>query len=150
MTVAPIITSVAVEAPPERAFELFTRQMGRWWPKGIGKTPFVEVVLEAREGGRWFERDAEGVETQWGAVLAWEPPQRLLLAWQINSRWNYDADFMTEVEVTFTPADGGTRITLEHRQLERYGADVARHTEMLRGGWPTILGKYAAFANERE
>ena len=110
MSVAPIVTSVAIKAAPQRAFELFTQEMGRWWPKGIGKAPFVEIMLEPYKGGRWYERDAEGVETQWGAVLAWEPPRRLLLAWQINSRWSFDAEFMTEVEVTFSPADGGTHV----------------------------------------
>jgi uncharacterized protein YndB with AHSA1/START domain len=150
MSVTPIVTTVLIKASPERTFDLFTQQMGRWWPKGIGKAPHVEVVLERCGGGRWFERDADGAETQWGTVLAWEPPQRLLLGWQINSRWSYDADFMTEVEVTFAPTDGGTRVTLAHRQLERYGADVERHAETLRGGWPTILGKFATFANEQE
>jgi uncharacterized protein YndB with AHSA1/START domain len=150
MSVAPIVASVVIKAAPQRAFELFTQEMGRWWPKGIGKAPFVEIVLEPYKGGRWYERDVEGVETQWGAVLAWEPPRRLLLAWQINSRWSFDAEFTTEVEVTFSPADGGTHVTLEHRQLERYGSDFERHSEMLRGGWPTILGKFAAFTNQHE
>ena len=75
MTIAPIVRSVAVKAPPARAFELFTSQMAGWWPKGrtIGKNPHVEIVMRPQVGGEWFERDADGAETRWGKVLAWEP-----------------------------------------------------------------------------
>ena len=95
-----------------------------------------------------FERDAEGNETRWGKVLAWEPPSRALLAWQLNSQWTYDPDFVTEVEMTFAPLDGGgTRVTLEHRNLERFGANAQQHAESMRGGWPRFLGEYAQYAD---
>jgi uncharacterized protein YndB with AHSA1/START domain len=149
MSIAPITRAVQVKADPARAFELFATRMADWWPKGgtIGKTPHVAIVVEPRTGGQWFERDADGKETHWGKVLAWEPPSRLLLAWQINSQWTFDPDFITEVELTFAPAGGGTLVTLEHRDLERFGADAARHAEMLNGGWPTYLGHFVDFAD---
>jgi uncharacterized protein YndB with AHSA1/START domain len=146
--IAPITRTVQVKAPPARAFELFTAQMGRWWGKGIGKQPHVDVIVEARVGGRWFERDADGNETQWGKVLAWEPPSRLLLAWQITSEWRYDPALLTELELTFTlAAGGGTLVTLEHRNLERFGKDAPRHVERIGGGWPMKLGAFAAYAD---
>src|SRR5205085_3767289 len=123
------------------AFDLFVTHMGEWWPKGhsIGKAPHVAVVVEPRTGGRWFERDADGRETHWGKVLAWEPPSRLLLAWQIGSDWGFDPNLLTEVELTFEPArGGGTLVTLEHRDLERFGTDAVRHAGLLGGGWPTV------------
>ena len=138
------------EAAPARAFEIFTGQMERWWPQGrtIGANPHVALVIEPREGGRWYERDAAGNECTWGKVLAWEPPSRLLLGWQINTQWAYDPEFLTELEVTFTPtAGGGTLVRLEHRDLERFGADAARHAEMLRGGWPGYLREFAGYAD---
>ena len=149
MSIAPILHTVTVKAAPARAFELFATQMERWWPKGrtIGKAPHVAIVIEPREGGRWFERDAAGNETNWGKVLAWEPPSRLLLGWQINCEWGYDADLLTEVELSFAPAEGGgTLVTLEHRNLERFGADAARHAEKLGGGWPAHLAQFAEYA----
>jgi uncharacterized protein YndB with AHSA1/START domain len=146
--IAPIVRSVQVKAPPPRAFELFTAHIGKWWGKGIGKNPHVDVIIEPRVGGRWFERDAQGNETQWGKVLAWQPPSRLLLAWQINCEWGFDPKLLTEVELTFAPgADGGTLVTLEHRNLERFGADAARHAGRLNGGWPTKLAALAAYAD---
>jgi uncharacterized protein YndB with AHSA1/START domain len=150
MSIAPIVRTVVVKAKPARAFELFAHHMEQWWPKGrtIGKSPHVAIVAEPMPGGRWFERDAEGVETQWGKVLAWEPPSRLLLGWQINSQWVYDSSFVTEVELTFVPAEGGgTLVRLEHRNLERFGADAAKHAERLRGGWPFYVGEFSKYAD---
>lgn len=148
MSVAPIMRSLTVKAPPQRAFELFTSSMGKWWPKGVAERPHVAIVLEPHAGGRWFERDDQGKETPWGDVISWEPPTRVLLAWRLNTRWTYDPNCTTEVEITFKPATGGgTTVTLEHRKLEQFGEDAARHSDSLRGGWPAILDQYAGFAD---
>jgi len=145
VSIAPIVRTILVKVEAPRAFELFTGRMRDWWPrnKSLGREPLVDVVIEPWVEGRWFERDAQGLATQWGKVLAWEPPHRLLLAWQIGTDWTYHADLLTEVELRFkTEAPGSTVVTLEHRQLERFGSDAARHRGMLDGGWPTILGEY--------
>lgn len=150
MTIAPIVHTVRVKAAPARAFELFATRMGEWWPKGktVGRNPHAAIVIEPRSEGRWFERDGEGNETNWGKVLAWEPPSRLLLGWQLGSQWQYDPEFLTEVELTFAAADGGgTLVTLEHRNLERFGADAEERAESLNGGWPTMLGAFARYAD---
>lgn len=152
MSIAPIVRSVQVKAPPARAFELFARRMGEWWPKGrtIAKHPHVAIVIEPRAEGRWYERDAEGNETDWGRVLAWEPPTRLLLGWQLTREWRFDPGFVTEVELTFAPVgDGGTLVTLEHRNLECFGADAAQHAERLNNGWQGKLEEFAGYADER-
>lgn len=146
MSIAPVLHSIEVKASPARAFELFTAHMGKWWPRGktLGSNPHAEIVMEPRPGGRWYERDAEGNEIQWGRVLAWEPPQRVLLGWQLDSKWRYDPNFLTEVELSFAAlAGGGTRVTLEHRNLERYGADADDYAGKLRGGWPTLMDHFA-------
>lgn len=150
MTIAPIRRTVHVKAAPPRAFELFAGQIGRWWPKGqgVGKKPLVELVLEPSVGGRWFERDADGAETQWGQVLIWAPPSRLVLAWQLNREKRFDPDLITEVELIFTAASGGgTDIALEHRNLERFGQDGAQWAASIGGGWSQKLGEFAAFAD---
>ena len=152
MSIAPIVHTVQVKAPPARAFEIFTSRMHDWWLTGhsIAKSPPVAIVMEQHAGGRWFERDAEGAETQWGKVLAWEPPARALLAWQINSQWAFDPDLVTEVELTFSPVTGGgTLVRLEHRNLERFGADAEKHAASLDGGWPRLMGEFAKFIDEQ-
>lgn len=150
MSIAPIVRTVRTKAAPERAFTLFATRMGDWWPKGrtVGQQPHVAVVIEPWPEGRWFERDAAGVETTWGKVLAWEPPSRLLLGWQLDRTFRYDPELLTEVEITFEPAgDGGTIVRLEHRNLERFGADAAMHADKLRNGWPGMLGHFADFSD---
>ncbi|HVS78514.1 MAG TPA: SRPBCC domain-containing protein, partial [Steroidobacteraceae bacterium] len=80
----------------------------------------------------------------------WEPPQRVLLGWQLNSQWRYDPDFLTELELSFAAlAGGGTRVTLEHRNLERYGADAEDYAGKLRGGWPTFVGHFARYTDNQ-
>jgi uncharacterized protein YndB with AHSA1/START domain len=149
MSIAPIAHSVEVKAPPDRAFELFAANMGAWWPRGRtpAKNPHVDIILEPREGGRWFERDSEGNESQWGKVLAWEPPRRLLLGWQLDHQFRYDAELLTEVELRFAPlSGGGTRVTLEHRDLERFGADAEALATKIRAGWPVMIGHFEQYA----
>jgi uncharacterized protein YndB with AHSA1/START domain len=150
MSIAPVVCSVPVKAPPARAFDLFVTRMSDWWPKGrtLGKNPHVAIVIEPRDGGAWFERDAEGAEMQWGRVLAWEPPSRLLLAWQLDSQFRFSPDFMTEVELTFAPAEaGGTLVRLEHRNLERYGADAALVASKVGPGWREHVAQFGAYAD---
>jgi uncharacterized protein YndB with AHSA1/START domain len=151
ITPAPINRSVQVKVPPARAFEIFTAGASRWWLKthsiSAMKSPIKDVVIEPRAGGRWFERDEDGAETNWGRVLDWAPPARLLLAWQLNAEFRFDPDFETELEITFEALSPGTRVRLEHRDLERFGDSAERIAEMLRRGWPTILGRFGAFAD---
>jgi hypothetical protein len=102
---APVRKSIHVDALPERAFEVFTTGIGRWWPKThkIGPADLDRPVIEPREGGRWFELHVDGSECEIGKVGVWEPPSRLVLIWQLTPEFQYDPDLITEVEVRFTP-----------------------------------------------
>ncbi len=155
ITLAPIRRSFTVRAPQARAFAVFTAGIGRWWPSthSIGRVPMREAVIEQREGGRWYEIGQDGSECDWGRVLAWEPPSRLLLAWQVNSRWQFDPALLTEVEVRFHPeGEGLTRVEFEHRHLERLGPDheAARARIDSPGGWTGLLQRFARAAEISE
>ena len=144
---APVRKSILVQAAPDRAFTVFTANMGRWWLRShsINAAPIADVVIEPHAGGRWYERGEDGSQCQWGKVLAWEPPRRVLLAWQIGGNWKYDSALVTEVEVNFIPEGGGTRVELEHRHLERMGdaAEGARAAFDSPDGWSGLLSVYA-------
>jgi uncharacterized protein YndB with AHSA1/START domain len=142
--------SVTVPLSRERAFELFVDGFADWWPRDshhISERPTAIGLLEVRQGGRWYERDDEGNECDWGYVLALERPERVLLAWQLTPEWKFDPDpaKLTEVEVTFeAEGDATTRVTLEHRGFEVHGEPGGPMREAVggEGGWPALLDLY--------
>jgi uncharacterized protein YndB with AHSA1/START domain len=152
---APVRKSVRVATTPERAFKIFTADVGRWWPKShhIGAADLDTVVIEPKTGGRWYERGVDGTECEHGKVLVWEPPARLVLIWQIAADWKFDPKLVTEVEVRFI-ADGtdATRVELEHRNLERFGdgADAMRQAIDSPDGWTGILHLFKQTAEQSE
>jgi uncharacterized protein YndB with AHSA1/START domain len=143
--------SIVVEAPAERAFEVFTEQMGTWWPADhhILEAELAEMVLEPRAGGRVYDRGVDGSECQWARVLAYEPPSRLVLSWDINLDWKIETDYerTSEVQVLFVPeGEGRTRVELEHRNIERHGEDWEKMRDAVSsdGGWGRILEDFGA------
>lgn len=146
ITPAPIRRSVEIKVAPARAFEIFTGGASRWWLKthtiNATKSPIKDVVIEPRAGGRWFERGEDGSECDWGKILAWEPPTRLLLAWQINADFKYDPSLLTEVEIRFTPAGRGTLVELEHRLIERMGERAVGMRDAFTRGWGLLLDSF--------
>ncbi len=148
---APVRKSITVDAPAGKAFEVFTKRFGSWWPASysIGKSALKSAIIEPRAGGRWYEIGEDGGECDWGEVLEWEPPSRLLLAWRIRADWQFDPALLTELEIRFVPlGENSTRIELEHRLLENLGeaAEVARQSFESEHGWAGILAGYAAEA----
>ncbi len=109
--------------PPRRAaFEVFTADFDSWWPRThhIGTSPMTKAIIEERVGGRCYSQQEDGTDCPWGQVLAWEPPHRLVIAWQITAQWGFEPDLSraSEVEVRFIDAGGGqTRVELEHRNF---------------------------------
>ena len=144
--------AVKVQAPQAVAWRVFTEKMGTWWPLAyykIGKANAVDAVIEPHVGGRWYERGDDGSMCQWGSVLAWEPPSRVVLSWDINADWQYDPTLNTEIEVRFTAESGDrTRVELEHRHLDRYGArrDEMRRIYDTQGDWGRLLEAFARAA----
>jgi uncharacterized protein YndB with AHSA1/START domain len=140
---------VVVPVPSNEAFEIFTSRMTDWWPKEhhIGSAPIEQIVIEPHEGGRWYTRHQDGSETSTGHVLAWEPPDRLVITWQISAEWRYDPKLITTIEINFVAeAPDRTRVRLEHRDLERYGPEAERMRAMFEdlGAWTSTLSAYAA------
>jgi uncharacterized protein YndB with AHSA1/START domain len=149
--IAPVRYSVSVPIPAQKAFTLFTEGFNSWWiGHRIGTAELAEAVLEPRQGGRWYERGVDGSECEWGTVLVFQPPERLVITWQINAQWAYDPDLAhaSEIEVLFAEHDGQTRVDLEHRHIERLGAgaDELAKAVAADGGWPAILDLYAKAA----
>ncbi|WP_181707543.1 SRPBCC domain-containing protein [Chthonobacter rhizosphaerae] len=148
---ASVAKVIRVGATPKDAFDVFTSRMARWWPKthSIVGEPQADVTMEPQAGGRWFETGESGRTSDWGKVLVWEPPVRLVLTWQIGPDWTFDPALHTEVEVTFTAdATDGTLVRLEHSGLEAYGDKAEEMAAALAGpdGWPAILQQFSLLA----
>lgn len=135
--VPPVVKTVTVRAAPARVFELFARDLARWWPLAqfhAGTDP-VDCMIEPHVGGRVFERAKDGTESVWGRVLAYEPPHRLAFSWLVC----LPPDTEQRVEVRFTPEGGGTRVELTHSGWEKLGDAAAAQRELFDSGWATII-----------
>lgn len=143
MNLEPVRQSVSVRHPPAVAFAVFTQQFGRWWPLttySISQDRVQSCVLEPRVGGAVFEIRDDGVTLPWGRVLAWEPPERLVLSWHPGR----DPATAQEVEVRFRPIADGTLVELEHRGWEKLGDEAPASRNSYAGGWRAVLGTHFA------
>lgn len=145
----PVRKTIVVNASAHDAFEVFTDDIDSWWPRThhIGKSPMRRVIVEGRAGGRCYTQHEDGSEADWGRVLEWSPPHRLLLAWQITHEWGYEPDLAraSEVEVRFiAERPNTTRVELEHRHFERHGAggESMRASVDAPNGWTAITTLY--------
>lgn len=144
--------TITVGVPREHAFEVFTRGLDSWWFRdhSIGKEPMQEAVMEPRQGGRVFERGIHGAECDWGRVLVWDPPERLVVAWHLGGDWQFDPDpaHASEYEARFiAESPTRTRVEFEHRHFERHGEAGRNIRDSVETGWAKLLAAYAEIAN---
>jgi uncharacterized protein YndB with AHSA1/START domain len=153
VSIEPIRRQVTVRCDPATAFRVFTAEMDTWWPLHIhsraagmrGVVKAERIVVEEHAGGRIYEVMSDGVEADWGTILIWEPPQRLVIAWQPNGGPHNP----TELELRFAADGEGTRVDLEHRGWERLGPDGDEARESYLNGWPLTFDRlFAEAANE--
>ena len=145
MTIEPVSKQIKVRVPPEQAFQVFTNQIGSWWPHdthSIGLDRTKTVILEPHVGGRLYEIFDDGTEHDWGSVLEWEPPHRVTVSWHVSR----GPEVFTEVEVQFVAVEGGTEVRLEHRHWERLGAEGVDLRAQYNDGWNPVLDRYVTAA----
>jgi len=146
---APVRHSIVVEASITRAFKVFTEDFGTFKPRehNLLAVPIAETIFEPRVGGHIYDRGEDGSECRWARVLAYDPPNRLVLSWDISPRWQIetDPDRTSEWEVRFTAeAENRTRVDIEHRNLERHGEgwEGVRLGVDSDQGWPLYLQRF--------
>jgi uncharacterized protein YndB with AHSA1/START domain len=144
-----IRTSIVVEAPVERAFSVFTEDFGRFKPPehNMLGVDIAETVFEPRAGGHLYDRGVDGSECRWARVLIYEPPNRVVISWDISPQWQIETDLekTSEVEVRFiAEAPDRTRVELEHRNLDRHGPgwESERDGVAADQGWPLYLERF--------
>jgi len=141
LVVEAVRKTVTVDCSLEEAFRVFTAEAQSWWPTdthSIHGSDLRQVVFEEHEGGELYEISTDGEKGHWATVLAWDPPNRLVLAWNILER----DSATTEVEVRFFPESDGTRVELEHRGWDSVAEDTAEKRGSYDTGWSQVLGQY--------
>ena len=142
----PIEIAFDVDCDPEHAFDVWTSGTSMWWPKShtVSVDPDLDVVFEPMVGGRIYERLRSGAEHDWGRIVTWEPPSRIVYEWHLRA----DREDATEVEIRFNRAEGGgTEVKIEHRGWERLGAKGPARREGNFAGWGGLLPHFVEAAN---
>jgi uncharacterized protein YndB with AHSA1/START domain len=132
-----------VAVTPERAFDVFTGGLSRWWPLreySFGGTRAAELLMEPRVSGRFFERFIDGDEFTVGEVTSWDPPSAVAFTWK-----QPDWPAPTAVSVTFRGSETGTVVELEHTGWEAVGY-VPGDRISYDSGWDEVLAAYSAHA----
>jgi hypothetical protein len=138
-SLAPIVVDIVVPCTPDRAFDYFARDIGRWWPlstHSLGRDRSVGVRFEPREGGRLIETERDGTEHVWGAVTTWKPGRHLAFTWHLDRA----PATAQRVDVEFVAQGAHTRVTLTHGGWDRRD-DGAQARENYRGGWQFVFAE---------
>ena len=132
--------TVTVDCAVEEAFRVFTADARSWWPVETHSinVDVDEIVFEPEIGGEVYEVGANGERGHWATVLEWDPPHRLVLAWNVLER----AGDLTEVEVRFLPDGESTRVELEHRGWENVELAGPAKRSSYESGWDAVLAPY--------
>ena len=140
---------VTVSVPRAHAFRVFTEQFDLVKPRehNLLDVAIARTVLEPRVGGSVYDIGVDGSQCHWARVLAFEPPERLVLAWQIGADWELETDpaRASEVEIRFVAVGPQqTRVELRHRHLERHGEGWEHARAALDGanGWPLYVARF--------
>jgi uncharacterized protein YndB with AHSA1/START domain len=141
--------SIVVRCSRTTAFQVFTTQVDRWWPKSHlpGGDPMTTILIEPQLNGRLYERTAQGAEHTLGQIILWEPPERLAYHWYLGS----GSERPSRVAITFTDlGDGRTRVDVAHRGPELIGELWARNSPIYASGWESVLAAYSTSIAEQK
>lgn len=150
LTEASVKVAVTVAASQDTAFRTFTEDMAAWWPEKhhIIEGTLDHMVFEARAGGDVYDVATDGSRCRWARVLAYDPPERVVISWDISLQWQLEINLerTSEIEVRFTRIDAKTTLVeLEHRNLDRHGEgwEAMRDTIAQPEGWGDTLRQFA-------
>jgi uncharacterized protein YndB with AHSA1/START domain len=143
----PLTKVVEVDCDVDHAFRVFTERIAEWWPfesYSIYEGETAACRMEGEAGGELYEVSRSGERAHWATVEAWEPPNRLLLSWQVNP----ETPAPTAIEVRFQAlGPTRTRVELVHRNWELLGPELGAQARAgYADGWGTVLRRYAETA----
>lgn len=133
---------ILVRASAAHAFESWHRNVHLWWPKGHHPSgdPAGRMVLEAKEGGRFYEAAPDGREIELGRVQSFEPPSRLSYTFFMGT----GAATPTLVDVRFVPVASGTQVKVTH-VAHLAGDRFSKTVPVFHRSWERVLSDFSAF-----
>ena len=125
-----LVQHIEIKAAPEKVFPMMLEHFGKrnTRPDGVP----MQLLLEAKPGGRWYRDRGDGIGHLWGFVQAIKPPSLLELSGPMFM--SYPAN--NHVEVKIEEISGGSKVTLRHRAL---GMIDPEHRKGVSTGWNHIL-----------
>jgi uncharacterized protein YndB with AHSA1/START domain len=135
-----------VRCPAAHAFDVFTSRLDLWWPPKHRRFSASRLCLEARVGGRFFERSESGEEATLGEVLRCEPPHRLTYTWYPGA-----VRGPTEVDVRFTDAGDATVVEVTHSEgPSQLGDAWPQRVELFGRAWAHVLPAFVDFLHTQQ
>lgn len=142
----PLRRTVRVRCPVAHAFDVFTARLDLWWPPKHRRFAASELFLEARVGGRFFERSSTGEEARLGEVVRCEPPHRITYSWYPGALAG-----PTEVDVRFTEDGEHTLVEVTHSEGNSQLGDAwPQRVELFGRAWGHVLPAFAAFLEPQQ
>jgi uncharacterized protein YndB with AHSA1/START domain len=150
----PVRHEVTVPVTVADAFDVFTAELVRWWPREFtwSQDGLVDIRIDPEQDGACYEIGPHGFRCDWGRVLQWDPPHRVVISWQITPDRvpEPDPSRASEVEVSFESVNSRpSRVVLEHRAFERHGRGAPEYRAGMERGWAYLLDRYARAVHSR-
>ena len=130
----PIIRTIEVPCSQEKAFDIFVKEMGTWWPLDKRSMsmknghPAKSLRVDAKQGGQIVEIANDDTEHLWGTIKFYDPHNAISMDFHMGM----PPENASLVEVRFTVlSDKQTQVELTQSNWEAFG-DIA---EMMRGGY---------------
>jgi uncharacterized protein YndB with AHSA1/START domain len=141
---AVVSEKIDIVADQVTVFNVYVNQINEWWPRrgetnrysfAPDTTEPDQILLDAKEGGRYYEVFADGTEHTIGTITTWDPPNEVAYTWDVAG-WQGTST----VTVRFVASGDTTTVMVEHD-----GVPEGKEGEGYSAGHKEILGIFAAF-----
>ncbi len=130
--------ALEIAAPRPKVWKALTEEPAAWWLRDFCMLAGSQgALLEARAGGRLYEKGPNGAELLWYTVSLVTPPEALHLVGHVAPPWGGPATSLLQLSLAETTDSGGTTLRVDD-YLFGHVADA--HIASLETGWKQLFG----------